>query len=63
MKPTDRIFVALDTTDIDRAVRLAESLRGYVGGMKIGKAFFSALGPEGVGKSPKRYAVVLGLKF
>ena len=64
MKPTDRIFVALDTTDIDRAVRLAESLRGYVGGMKIGKAFFSALGPEGVGKiAEKGMPLFLDLKF
>jgi len=37
MKPTDRIFTALDTTDVDQAVSLARDLAGYVGGAKVGK--------------------------
>lgn len=48
MKPTDRIFTALDTTDADKAVALARDLAGHVGGAKIGKEFFTANGPEGV---------------
>ena len=48
MKPTDRIFVALDTTDLDRAVSLANQLVGLVGGVKMGKEFLTAHGPEGV---------------
>lgn len=48
MKPSDRIFVALDTTDVGRAVELAASLKGFVGGVKIGKEFFTANGPDGV---------------
>jgi orotidine-5'-phosphate decarboxylase len=48
MTPTDRIFVALDTTYVDRAVALARELAGKVGGVKVGKEFFTANGPEGV---------------
>ncbi|MFC1673907.1 orotidine 5'-phosphate decarboxylase / HUMPS family protein, partial [Pseudomonadota bacterium] len=43
-----RIFVALDTTDVGHAVELADSLKGSVGGVKVGKEFFTAAGPEGV---------------
>jgi orotidine-5'-phosphate decarboxylase len=48
LHPHERTFVALDTTDLDRALELAESLSGHVGGMKVGKEFFTACGPEGV---------------
>lgn len=48
LKPSDRIFVALDTTDVGRAVELANGLKGFVGGVKIGKEFFTANGPDGV---------------
>ncbi len=46
--PYQRIFVALDTTDVGQAVELAHSLKGSVGGVKVGKEFFTAAGPEGV---------------
>jgi orotidine-5'-phosphate decarboxylase len=42
------IFVALDTTDLDYALVLAERVRPYVGGLKLGLEFFSAHGPGGV---------------
>jgi orotidine-5'-phosphate decarboxylase len=42
------IFVAIDTPDLDRALSLAETLRGEVGGVKLGLEFFSAVGPDGV---------------
>ena len=42
------IFVALDTSDLNRAVALADAVRGYAGGVKLGLEFFSAQGPEGV---------------
>ena len=42
------IFVALDTPDLDRALALAEAVRGHAGGVKLGLEFFSAQGPEGV---------------
>ncbi|MEG3620059.1 orotidine-5'-phosphate decarboxylase [Magnetovibrio sp. PR-2] len=47
-QPSDRIFVALDTTDVGRAVELANGLKGQVGGVKLGKEFFTAHGPDGV---------------
>jgi orotidine-5'-phosphate decarboxylase len=43
----NRIFVAIDTTDIDRAVALCRPLGGIVGGVKVGKEFFVAHGPQG----------------
>lgn len=46
--PKDRILVALDTTDLDRAAGWAASLQGRVGGVKVGKEFFTAHGPAGV---------------
>ena len=42
------VYVALDTTDLDYALGLAERLRGSVGGLKLGLEFFTAHGPEGV---------------
>ena len=47
IKPFERIFVALDTPDINHALSLAKSLKGLVGGIKLGKEFFTACGPEG----------------
>jgi len=48
LKPHERIFVGLDTPDIDKAARLAKALIGAVGGVKIGKELFTAQGPYGV---------------
>jgi orotidine-5'-phosphate decarboxylase len=48
------IFVAIDTPDLDRAIALAEAVKGHAGGVKLGLEFFSAQGPEGV----KRIAAV-----
>jgi len=64
MKSTDRIFVALDTTDADSAERLASGLSGLVGGIKIGKEFFTAHGPAGVERlTASGMPVFLDLKF
>jgi len=46
--PSDRIVVALDTTDVERALSMARGLEGLVGGIKLGKEFFTANGPAGV---------------
>jgi len=46
-RPTNRIFVAVDTTDPGRAADLAADLGGLVGGLKLGKEFFTANGPQG----------------
>ena len=45
MKP---IFVAIDTPEINRALSLAEAVRGHAGGLKLGLEFFCANGTEGV---------------
>lgn len=54
--PANPVFVALDTPDLDRAIALAEAVRGHVGGVKTGLEFFSANGADGV-----RAIVDLGL--
>ena len=48
MMLSKKIFVALDTTNLDFALNLSKNLVGLVGGVKIGKEFFTALGPDGV---------------
>ncbi len=64
VKPSDRIFVALDTVDLDRALALGRSLKGLIGGVKLGKEFFTALGPDGVrAVGELGLAVFLDLKF
>lgn len=45
---TTRIFVALDTPDLDRAKALAQKVRHHVGGIKLGLEFFLANGQPGV---------------
>ncbi len=49
MRPHERIFVALDTPDPDRARALARALAGRVGGFKVGLEAFSSCGPALVG--------------
>ncbi|NQV46968.1 MAG: orotidine-5'-phosphate decarboxylase [Rhodospirillaceae bacterium] len=62
--PDRRTFVALDTTDIAAAAILAERLNGHVGGLKVGKEFFTAFGPAGVERiSGAGLPVFLDLKF
>lgn len=51
-----RIFVAIDTPDLDAALALADAVRGHAGGVKLGLEFFSAQGPAGV-----RRVAALGL--
>lgn len=46
--PKDRIYVALDTPDVEAAIAMAQQLAGYVGGVKLGKEFFVANGPDAV---------------
>lgn len=46
-QPSERIFCALDTTETSRAVQLAKSLKGYVGGLKLGLEFYCANGADG----------------
>ena len=64
MLKSNPIFCALDTTDVDRATSLGSVLKDVVGGLKVGKEFFTAHGPGGVRKIiPKETPLFLDLKF
>ncbi len=45
---SNRIFVALDTPDLDRAKHIAKRVRHHVGGIKLGLEFFAGNGRAGV---------------
>ncbi|MBF6601968.1 MAG: orotidine-5'-phosphate decarboxylase [Sphingorhabdus sp.] len=45
---TNPIFVALDTPNLDDALTIARSVKGHVGGLKLGLEFFCANGHHGV---------------
>ena len=63
-KPTDRIFVAVDTTDVEEAQSLARRVKGSVGGAKLGLEFFTANGARGVRAIAKvGLPLFLDLKF
>ena len=60
----DRILVALDVETRDAALGLADTLRGSVGGFKIGSRLFTAEGPAVVRTLAERGdKVFLDLKF
>lgn len=64
LRPADRLFVALDLVDLERAVAVARSLAGHVGGIKLGKEFFTANGPEGYRRIAEvGLPIFLDLKF
>src|SRR3546814_17169720 len=44
--PHERIFVGLETADVEKAARLAKMLAGAVGGVKIGTEFFTPQCPD-----------------
>ncbi|MGU7758462.1 orotidine 5'-phosphate decarboxylase / HUMPS family protein, partial [Escherichia coli] len=45
---SNRLFVALDTPELDKARALASKVRHHVGGIKLGLEFFMANGRSGV---------------
>ena len=60
----ERILVALDTSTANEALALADTLRGRVGGFKVGNQLFTAAGPEIVRTLAARGdRIFLDLKF
>ena len=58
------IICAIDTTDIERAKTITHSLKGAVGGIKLGLEFFTANGAAGVAEiSDEQIPIFLDLKF
>lgn len=45
---SSKVFIAIDTPDLARAMALAERVRHHVGGLKLGLEFFAAHGHHGV---------------
>ena len=45
---SSRIYVALDTPDLGRAMAIAKAVMRHAGGLKLGLEFFAANGPAGV---------------
>lgn len=59
-----KILCAVDTTDLTAALALSASLKDRVGGIKLGKEFFTAHGPTGVARiADSGHRIFLDLKF
>lgn len=61
-----KVYCALDTTDFDKALAIAQSVTPHGCGLKIGLEFFNGHGPEGVRKiqeSCKDVPIFLDLKY
>jgi len=63
-QPQNAVFTAVDTTDLDAAIALGKALAPISGGIKLGKEFFTAHGPQGVmAVAGKTTSLFLDLKF
>lgn len=61
---SNRLYVALDTPDIERARMIATKVRHHVGGIKLGLEFFMAHGRHGVREMAEfGLPIFLDLKF
>ena len=59
-----RIYVPLDNVGLEQSQRLSLMLKDQIGGVKIGKEFFTKFGPEGVTKIRNLgVPIFLDLKF
>jgi orotidine-5'-phosphate decarboxylase len=62
--PRNVIFTAIDTTDLEAARSLGKTLAPVTGGIKLGKEFFTAYGPQGVlSVAGQETPLFLDLKF
>jgi orotidine-5'-phosphate decarboxylase len=59
-----RIFVALDTGDINQALNIAKEIKNYISGVKLGLEFFTKNGRKGIETFSKlNIPIFLDLKF
>jgi len=59
-----RVYVAIDTPDLERAKAITERIRNHVGGIKLGLEFFCANGRHGVREMAELgLPIFLDLKF
>ena len=63
MTSRNPILLALDTTDVTTAQQWAAAAGGAVGGLKIGKEFFTSHGPQGVRQAVGDRPLFLDLKW
>ncbi len=61
--PSDYIYVALDTAEVGRARELVSTLKGKVGGFKVGMEFYTAQGAQVVRDVLGDEALFLDLKL
>ena len=47
------IFCAIDTSNVDDAIRLVDQISNYIGGIKLGLEFFTSCGVNGIEKISK----------
>ncbi len=59
----DRLMVALDVPDMDRALAMREKIGGEAGWLKVGLRLFVAEGPSLVRKLAEEHKIFLDLKF
>lgn len=62
-RPANPLIVALDVPDLDSAERLAATLSGGVGLLKVGLELFCGDGPDAVARIAKHAPVFLDLKL
>ena len=50
MNLQDKIFCALDFSDLNKTIDYVEVIKNHVGGIKLGLEFFCKNGPKGIEK-------------
>ena len=53
MNLQDKIFCALDFSDLNKTIDYVEVIKNHVGGIKLGLEFFCKNGPKGIEKLKK----------